>query len=404
LPKDPEPPDVELNPLEASAQDPASGTTPVSAAKAKPKPEILAECTAVLERHWAEVRARADTGNTSDYLNDDELLPAIRYSLNCREKGYHYVLLTQLMAKAADPTRDCRALQDQAPVPGAFDARTIAHNVSVTFDRRQLDGALGRSPSPYLINSLRAPLLDLDDRKQRKDKEGWRRVCQVAVAVESENDPKFTAMVFKQVLLEIYRKLGSATIEYNVPLRSSLAQAVSAIREFTAEKSGGDRPLTVTAALFQTLGEFTALFEPPVRRGKINTSDESSGQVADVECVDSEGNIVIAVEVKDKTVTVTDLEEKLAATRAKSIKEVFFVSGRGDKEGEGVRARIAKEFAAGQNFYVFSLVELAESILALTGEASRRKFLTDVGEQLDTYSDTKHRLAWKKALDDMSKP
>jgi hypothetical protein len=52
--------------------------------------------------------------------------------------------------------------------------------------------------------------------------------------------------------------------------------------------------------------------------------------------------------------------------------------------------------------YVFSLVELAEPLLALTGEASRRRFLINVGEQLDRYSDTKHRLAWKKALDVMS--
>ena len=189
-------------------------------------------------------------GNAADFLEDEDLLKAIRYSLNCQEKGYHYVLLTQLMAKVADPKRNCRALQDQAPVPGAFDARTIAPSVSVTFDRRQLDGALGRSPSPYLINSVRAPLLDLNDTKKRKDKEGWRRVCQVAIEVENKNDPEFTTKVFRQVLLEIYRKLGSTTIKYNIPLRSSLAQVVDAIRTFTAEKSGGDRPLAFTAALF----------------------------------------------------------------------------------------------------------------------------------------------------------
>ncbi len=300
------------------------------------------------------------------------------------------------MAKVADPKRDCRALQDQAPVPGAFDARTVAHNVSVAFDRQQLDGALGRSPSPYLINSLRAPLLDINDGKKRKDKEGWRRVCQVAAEIESGNDPEFTEKVFNQILLEIYRKLGSTAIKYNVPLRASLAQVISAIEKFSAEKSGGDRPLALTAALFQTIGKYTKLFEPVVKRSKINASDESSGQVSDVECVDAEGNIVIAVEVKDKTVTVSDLEEKLGATREKRIKEIFFVSGRGDKEAEGVPMRVAKEFAAGQNLYVCNLAELARSFLALTGEASRRDFLTGVGEQLDTYSDTKHRLAWKR--------
>jgi hypothetical protein len=274
--------------------------------------------------------------------------------------------------------------------------------VSVKFEREHLDGALGRSPSPYLINSVRAPLLDENDGKKRKDKVGWQRVCQVAAAVENRNDPEFTAKVFKQILLEIYRKLGSTTIKYNVPLRSSLAQVAGAIQKFTAEKSGGDRPLAITAALFETFGKYTKLFEPTVKRGKINASDESSRQVADVECVDAQGTIVIAIEVKDRTVTVSDLEEKLGATREKGIKEVFFVSGREKKETEDVLARVAKEFAAGQNLYVLNLVELAESILALTGEESRRYFLIDVGEQLDKYSDTKHRLAWKKYLDEIS--
>ncbi|MGA3134538.1 MAG: restriction endonuclease, SacI family [Terracidiphilus sp.] len=396
MPKEPYSPDVPEDSPAAPAIDVPSP------AKAKPISEVLAECNATLEKHWAEVKDRADTGNTSDYIEDEDLLEAIEYSLNCKQKGYHYVLLTQLMAKVDDPGRDCRALQDQALVPGAFDARTIAHSVSVKFDRGQLDGALGRSPSPYLINSIRAPLLDENDGKKRGDKVGWRRVCQVAAAVENRNDPEFTAKVFRQVLLGIYRKLGSTTIKYNVPLRSSLAQVIGAIRKFTAEKSGGDRPLAITAALFETFGKHTKLFEPTVRRGRINASDESSGQVADVECVDAQGTVVIAVEVKDKTVTVSDLEEKLGVTRERGIKEVFFVSGRGKKEAEDVPARVAKEFAAGQNLYVCNLVELTESVLALTGEASRRDFLIDVGEQLDKYSDTKHRLAWKIALDEMS--
>ncbi len=396
MPNKPAPPDV---PADSPDEAITVAKTPV---KVKPKAEVLTECSATLKKHWAEVKDRAEAGNTSDFLQEEDLLKAIRYSLNCKEKGYHYVLLTQLMAKTSDPKRDCRALQDQARVPGAFDARTIAHSVSVPFDRQQLDGALGRSPSPYLINSLRAPLLDVDDVKKRKDKEGWRSVCQVAEEVESKNDPEFTANVFKQVLLGIYRKLGSTTIKYNIPLRSSLAQVVAAIRRFTDEKSGGDRPLALTAALFQTIGKYTKLFEPSVRRGRINASDESSGQIADVECVDAEGNIVIAIEVKDKTVTVSDLEEKLGATREKSIKEVFFVSARVNKEADDVPLRVAQEFSFGQNLYVCHLVDLAQSILALTGEASRRNFLANVGEQLDKYSDTKHRLAWKKALDEIS--
>jgi SacI restriction endonuclease len=229
----------------------------------------------------------------------------------------------------------------------------------------------------------------------------WDKLCDIVDAVEA-HDEEFAKKVFQQVLLEIYRTLGSTEIKYDVPLRSSLAQVINAIEQFSREKSGGDRPLAMTAALFQMIGKYFKIFEPSVRRGKITASDESLGYVADIECCDSKGKIVVAIEVKDRTVTVSDLEEKLGTTREKGIKEVFFVSGRGSREAEGVPERAAKEFAAGQNLYVFTLVELAGAILALAGEEARKDFLINVGQQLDAHSDTKHRLAWKKALQEMA--
>ena len=168
---------------------------------------------------------------------------------------------------------------------------------------------------------------------------------------------------------------------------------------FLQEQSGGDRPLAVAAALFHVIGKHFGLFDANVRRGKITASDEASGQVADIECIGSEGRIAIAVEVKDRSVAVSDLEEKLPAARKRGVKEVFFVSGKKIKQREGVTERIGKEFSAGQNLYVFQLTELAESVLALSGEESRREFMAYVGSQLDQFSDTKHRQAWKHTLE-----
>ncbi len=228
----------------------------------------------------------------------------------------------------------------------------------------------------------------------------WDKLCEVIDAVEN-GSTELTKDVFRQVLRETYRKLGTANIKYDVPLRSSLANTVAVIGEFSREQSGGDRPLALTAALFQVVGDHFRLFKN-VRREKINTSDKASGQVADIECLDDEGRVVIAVEVKDRIITISDFEEKLTSTRRKGIEEVFFASARGNKQPEGMPERVEKEFAAGQNLYVFNLVDLARSVLALAGEQSRRNFLNLVGEHHNAFSDTKHRLAWKKALQRMS--
>lgn len=365
----------------------------------KAKEEFLsARCKTTLDQYWAEVRAKAEGGEPTDYLTDSHLIEAIRDSLkDSTDKTYHYVLPTQLVSKVTNPKLNAACLQEGAGVKGSFDPRTVCKRVIVPFDRTQLDGALGRSPDPYVNNPVRVPLLTKAGRKSKSNPEMWDKLCDVVQAVEA-NDEEFSKTLFRQVLLEIYRKLGTTGVKYDVPLRSSLAQVVDAIEQFSRETSGGDRPLALTAALFQTFGKYFKIFEPDVRRGKITASDESLGQVADIECCDREGEIVFAIEVKDKTITVSDLEEKLAKTREKGIKEVFFVSGRGNREGEGVPERVAKEFAAGQNLYVFTMAELSRAILALAGEEARRDFLVYVGQQLDSHSETKHRLAWKKIL------
>jgi hypothetical protein len=354
-----------------------------------------------LDRYWAEVRQRAEDGDTSDYLTDAHLIEAIRDSLaDSTDKTYHYVLGTQLVSKITNPKLDARSLQERANVDGSFDPRTVCKRTFVPFDRTHLEGALGRSPDPYVNNPVRVPLLTKADRGSKSDPEMWDKLCDVVDAVEA-NDEKFTENAFRQVLLEMYRMLGNTEIRYNVPLRASLDQVASAIEMFGREQSGGDRPLALAAALFQIIGSHFKLFEPHVRRGKINTSDEASGQLADIECVDGQGKTVMAIEVKDRTITVSDLEEKLGSARQKEIKELFFISARSAKQIEDISERVAKEFAAGQNLYLFNFTDLARSVLALAGEQSRREFLIHVGEQLDEYSDTKHRLAWKKTLQEM---
>jgi hypothetical protein len=293
--------------------------------KATEKVEELfaAKCTTALEEYWSEVRAKAESGDTADYLIDSHLIEAIRVSLlDSTDKTYHYVLITQLVSKVANPQLNARSLQDRADVEGSFDPRTVCKKVIVRFERAQLEGALGRSPDPYVNNPVRVPLLTKADRGSKSDPEMWDKLCDVVDAVEL-NDAQFAKDVFRQVLLEIYRKLGSTEIKYDVPLRASLAQVAATIEQFSREKSGGDRPLALTAALFQTIGKYLELFEPEVRRGKITATDVALGQVADIECVDHEGKIVVAVEVKDRIVTVSDLEEKLGIARQRGVKELF---------------------------------------------------------------------------------
>jgi hypothetical protein len=218
--------------------------------------------------------------------------------------------------------------------------------------------------------------------------------------VESRGNPDFTEAVFRQVLLEIFRRQKSLRFAYALPPRISLEAALSLAQRFLEEKSGGDRSLALSGALFDAIGIHFGLYAK-VDRARINASDKATGQAADLECVNTEGKVVLAVEVKERTLTLTDVEGTVRKCRQRKIKDIFFAApGVKTDEQSTLNERIARAFASGQNLYVFDFFDFARSILALGGEPIRNTFLQKVGEHLDLWNtQPSHRQAWKKLLE-----
>ncbi|MFA7465628.1 MAG: restriction endonuclease, SacI family, partial [Syntrophales bacterium] len=138
-----------------------------------------------------------------------------------------------------------------------------------------------------------------------------------------------------------------------------------------------------------------------VERARINASDQSTGQAADLECIDMEDKIILAIEVKDRILTLGDVEDTLRKSRRRKIKDIFFSTpGVKSKDESALREIILRAFSSGQNIYVFDFFTFARSILALGGEPIRISFLQKIGEHLDTWNTQPvHRQAWKKILE-----
>ncbi len=319
-------------------------------------------------------------------------------SLKSQIKSYHYVLPTQILSKCVDPSLDSHSLQASYDKPGAFDARTIAHKVVVPFDQAH-HRVLGGSAEPYVNNPLRCPAVVANYRDQQKNKVDWDKLTALLDAVEQEDDPDFTRKVFDQIPAEIYRLLAGVQVMYPTPNRVSLSQTIELIRRFTEKKSGGDRIEAVCAALFRVIaGEF-GLFDD-VRRQKVNAADAASGMGADIECR-LKDKIVLLVEVKDRFLTLTQLDVKLDVARARKISDILFLAEQGiAKAGRpDVDQRVHSEFASGQNVYVSNFLDFSTGILILFGEKGRVQFLSRVGEELDlANSAITHRQAWAQLL------
>jgi hypothetical protein len=224
----------------------------------------------------------------------------------------------------ADPSLDSKCLQALRGGAGAFDARSIAHEVIVPFDQDN-ENVLGGSQEPYVSNPLRVAEVSAAHRGPQRDKAGWDQLCFVLNHVEEKRDKNFARLVFRQILTEIYRRLSTVRVVYGVPKRVSLKKTIEVTQTFLSEHSGGDRLLALSSALFVVIGKRFGLYET-VRRGKITAADQSSGMLADLECITKEGRIVLAVEVKDRQITISQLRAKVRTIREKQVSEIFFVA------------------------------------------------------------------------------
>lgn len=361
------------------------------------EPVLVQKCQAILAAAWLQVGDEHAVSPSSQYLDNSELIEAIRRSVNSKTKTYRYVLMTQVVAKLADANLDCACIQAKRGGAGAFDARSIAQDVIVPFDQEH-DRVLGGAPEPYANNPLRIPEISAKYRDAQKDKAGWDDLCSVLAVVQATGSPEFTRSVFQQVLSEVLARLGTVKVVYPAPTRISLETAMSLIEQFTKERSGGDRFEVITAALFHSAGIRFGLFRD-VRRSSITTADESSGMVSDVECVDENGQIVLVVEAKDRELTVSQVKGKISRIREHRITEAFFVaSAVSETDKSEIEQMVRKEFVSGQNIYTTDLFTIAQAILAMMGEAGRRQFVDAVGQQLDRHSDVHHRKAWAQLL------
>jgi len=347
----------------------------------------------ILSEHWQKVSICNLNKNIEKTLSSK-----IAQLLRSRTKTYRYVLPTQLVAKVADHTLDCRCLQaGRQPATGNFDARTIAHSVIVSFEREQ-GKPLGGSPEPYVNNPVRVPEVSKNYRDAQKDKQGWDMLCEILDLIENQNNLNFTSQILDQVLLEIRRIQQEQELSYPVPQRISLERALEILHRYLEPRTGGGRLQAVSVALLRTLMEEWGIYDEVVS-GPVTAADAPRGSPADIVCLKND-NIVLAVEVKDRTVTLELLEDRITSSRIAKVKELLFlVRATPLIDNVDVEKRAQREFGSGQNVYLFEAVNFYTQILGIVGEPGRLTFIIQVGKALDDLQlDFRDRKEWAKLL------
>lgn len=348
----------------------------------------------VLQKHWKFLDNYAD--KIDSFISDKDDIKLINDCINSKTKSYRYVLPSQVLAKLVDKSLDCRSIQKAWEADGSFDARSIAHLVIVPFDQSNYQ-VLGGSAEPYVNNPLRCAAVTKDFRNRQKNKSDWDKLTEILEKIEEIKHAELEKY-YKQILLAIYRRLSDIRITYPTPSRISFSRTLHIIEKYLEQKSGGERLETIVTAMFLTIGEKFQLFDD-IQRGKVNAADNSSGSLADIECL-KEGEKKLLVEVKDRKLALTHLESKIDKARVDRVKEILFLS-KGIETGseDGVNTKIESEFVSGQNIYVIDFDSFLKNVLILFGEEGRTEFITNIGPELERVNAAiKHKKDWVSLL------
>lgn len=345
----------------------------------------------LLDELWDEV-----TQEESGEINKD-----IEKLIDSRFVSIRFCLPTQLLGKLTDPKLDCLCLQKGSGVSDSqWDPRSFSNKVIVPWVSEN-QCVLGTSTDPYVGKPLRKARIE-ENPGNVKGKEEWVLLYQVLNDVETKGSEEYTRLCMIHALRSIHKKFSELVFEYFVPERISIEQTEKIINSFLSEASGGDRGLSVAAALFQTFGKYFKIYKE-VKRHVINASDQSTGLAGDIECIGEDGKLKLAIEVKERNLTLTDVRSAVLKARKVSLQELLFnAPGTNQSENDEINDLISKTWASGTNLYRLSIFELIRVGLSLTGELGRKDFLENVGQQLDTYNtQPSNRKRWKELLEEI---
>ena len=341
---------------------------------------------------WQE--ALADPNPTID--------PSIDELIRCSVVSVRYALLTQLLGKVIDESRDALSIQrgesTTADESGRWDARSFCSSNVVPWVSES-GQVLGTSPDPYVNNPLRRPRLDSGHEPVR-NRGIWESLVEQLSEVQTRGDAEFAESKLRSCLASLAAMYRELNIEFDVPQRISLEATSKLVADFLGETSGGERPQIVTAALMRTIGDRFGIFDSVIRQA-INEADAARSRPGDVVC--SYQNVqVLAVEVKDRTVELHDVDATIGKARRNSVTEILFATVAAPEDEPSITDRADREFALGTNLYRLSIDALLRVALSIAGEPSRTQFLTFVGEELnDRVTQPAHKQAWRVFLQNL---
>jgi hypothetical protein len=138
-----------------------------------------------------------------------------------------------------------------------------------------------------------------------------------------------------------------------------------------------------------------------VRSYPTNSADKAGGRAGDVERLNQVGEVDFAIEVKDRTLSLAELDNTILKARAAKIFNVLFVVQGNPltEDPEKIQARITHEFSRGIDINVAASSIFVNNSLILLTPQQRSHLLRVVHDSLhEMGAHFKHRQHWQELM------
>jgi|SRR6185312_5148701 len=358
---------------------------------------LHADANRLLNESWAEVLAIEDL----DAASDAALSPTIYSLITDGGSTYPFMLLTQILGKAAEPKLNAVCIQESSKLEGAWDARSLASRVVVEWNKSVERPFQGANDDPYVNNPARYKNFGPEMRGKAGKQDVYDALAELVQRAQDGGQTEAMRLV-KLILVETRRSLEANKRYYFGPARMSAGGIMNVVMQFLSVRSNGVRLQLVCYALYQALAEaHPSLGE--VTSAPTNAADFSSNRTGDVEC-SHDSNVSLAVEIKDRPIRLGDLTATVLKARRNNVDNVLFV-GLSDplfEDQDKVQDKAAAEFARGIDVNFTHFEPHAFQILLQLSPEQRATFLRKVHDALydkgAAYSHVKH---WIDLLKDI---
>ena len=332
---------------------------------------LVSKAKEVLQSAWEEIsRIPPAELDTTVFVEDPEIETKIRQLTSARTKAFRYALLTQILAKAAEPSINCCVLQAGAQISGAFDARSLCREVVVPFERTYLSNALGGSGDPYVSKPLRRPRITDDPEVTReiKNKEEWNLLYKLLHCIEVTHDPSFTQQVLKQALLELRKAILQEALD--LPEGICIEQLRDILSVYLARTTLGMGPQAVAYALLDVFNKRTQTYAN-VTTAPPTAPDAPAGRAADIECRDKDQALRLAICVTQK-LDLEKLEAELRKCKEHEAATVLFLTCETDVTQDDLRKKAAQHRI---NAAVCQVVDFVVIVTVLLNREMRKQVI-----------------------------